>query len=333
MPGVTPVPVALPPLDLDPPLHREFRGFLSRPFSRASLLRYQDLVKELADDLIDRFIADGRVEFVSGFAIPYTAGALAKVVLDDEDPERLDRAVAAVTATAVEMSPETFGPVAALAAELLAEREAGDARDDFLQSLIDATVDGGRPLSQTEQLGVVTVLLLGGLDATRGALSYIARFLAEEPGLEERLRQPGWSRRDLDELLRYASTVSVMGRVVTKDNDLLGIPLKAGDRLAVHWRSGNWDEAKFTAGDRLVFDRERCPHAAFGLGIHRCLGQHFARLQLEIGVSQLLARLTNFRIAPGTSIAEAVGISLGSPKEMYLEFDRRSEVAAAADPG
>jgi cytochrome P450 len=330
MPGVNHVPVALPPLDLDPPLHREFRSFLNRPFSRASLLRYQDVIERLADDLIDGFVADGRVEFVSGFAIPFTAGSLAKVVLDDDDEKRLKRAVAAVTAVSVENSPETFGVVAALAAELIAEREQdGQQRDDFLQSLIDATVQDGRPLTQTERLGVVTVLLLGGLDTTRGALTYIGRFLAEVPGLEERLRRPDWTKRDLDELLRFTSTVSVMGRLVTQDNDLLGMPLKAGDRLAVHWRSGNWDEARFSHGEELDFDRERNPHAAFGIGIHRCLGQHFARLQLEIAVNRLLGRLTNFRVAPGTAVVENVGISIKAPNEMHLEFDRVPAAATA----
>ncbi len=333
-PGVNDVPVPLPPLDLDPPLHREFRNFLNRPFSRASLLRYQPILEKLADDLIDGFVADGRVEFVSGFAIPFTAGSLAKVVLDDDNEERLQRAVAAVTATSVDQSPETFGVVAAIAAELIAEREHdGKPRDDFLQSLVDATVEGGRPLSQGERLGVVTVLLLGGLDTTRGALAYIGRFLAEKPDLEERLRQPDWTKRDLDELLRFTSTVSVMGRVVTRDNDLLGVPLKAGDRLAVHWRSGNRDEAKFANADRLDFERERNPHAAFGIGIHRCVGQHFARLQLEIAVNRLLARLTGFRVAPGTRVREACGVSLKAPEEMHLEFDRvpaQAAVAAAA---
>jgi cytochrome P450 len=333
MPGVQHVPVPLPPLDLDPPLHREFRNFLNRPFSRSSLLRYQGVLEKLADGLIDAFISGGRVEFVSGFAIPFTAGSLAKVVLDDDNEERLQRAVAAVTATSVDQSPETFAAVAAIAAELIAERETGTPRDDFLQSLVDATVEDGRPLTQTERLGVVTVLLLGGLDTTRGALTYIGRFLAEEPGLEDRLRRPDWTKRDLDELLRFTSTVSVMGRLVTEDNDLLGVPLKAGDRLAVHWRSGNRDEAKFTRGDRLDFDRERNPHAAFGIGIHRCVGQHFARLQLEIAVNRLLGRLTKFRVAPGTAIVENVGISIKAPKEIHLEFDRLPAVAAAHGQG
>ena len=120
-----------------------------------------------------------------------------------------------------------------------------------------------------------------------------------------------------------------MGRLVTKDNDLLGVPLKAGDRLAVHWRSGNRDESKFDNPDRLDFERSRNPHAAFGIGIHRCLGQHFARLQLEIAFDRLLARLTNFRIASGTAVKESAGISVGAPEEMHLEFDRVATPAAA----
>jgi cytochrome P450 len=119
-----------------------------------------------------------------------------------------------------------------------------------------------------------------------------------------------------------------MGRLVTQDNDLLGVPLKAGDRLAVHWRSGNRDEAKFPQAGQLDFDRERNPHAAFGIGIHRCVGQHFARLQLEIAVSRLLARLTSFRIAPGTTVREAVGVSIKAPEELHLEFDRVPAAAA-----
>jgi cytochrome P450 len=107
------------------------------------------------------------------------------------------------------------------------------------------------------------------------------------------------------------------------------VPLKTGDRLAVHWRSGNWDEARFSHGERLDFDRERNPHAAFGIGIHRCLGQHFARLQLEIAVNRLLGRLTNFRVAPGTAVVENVGISIKAPNEMHLEFDRVPAAAAA----
>ena len=319
MPGLATVPVALPPIDVDPPLHADFRAFLNEPFSREALERYRPVLERQADELIEGFRDDGRVEFVGGFAIPFTAGALAKVVLDDDDEDRLARAIDAVTTVSVQNTPESFAALAALAAELMAAREA-DPRDDFLQRLVTATVDG-RPLTQEQRLGVVTVLMLGGLDTTRGALAHIARFLAEDPGLESRLRRPDWPVHDMDELLRFTSTVSAMGRVVVQDNDLLGIPLAKGDRITVHWRSGNRDAARFEDPDRLDFDRYHNPHIAFGVGIHRCLGRHFARMQLEIAVDRLLAQVTNLRIARGTAVRPAVGISVGAPEELHLEFD------------
>ncbi|BCJ55372.1 cytochrome P450 [Actinoplanes sp. NBRC 14428] len=322
-PGVQHVPVALPPLDLDPPLHRDFRQFLNPYFSRSFLSRYLPRMRELADSLIDGVIDRGRLEFVSEFAIPFTAGSLARVVIDDDDPDRMERAVQAVTGVATG-DPSAFERVAGAAAEILSERSAGPAgHDDVLQSLITARVGEGRPLTLDEQLGVVTVLLLGGLDTTRGAIAHIGRFLAQLPGFEQRLRRPEWVRRDLEEILRHASTVSVMGRTVVEDNDLLGRPLRKGDRLAVHWQSGNRDESRFENPGELRFDRPGNSHLAFGVGIHRCIGQHFARLQLEVAVDRLLRRLTNFAVAPGTTITETVGVVALAPERMLLTFDSR----------
>lgn len=324
MPGVQNVPVRLPPLDSDLPIHKDFRAFLNRYFTRSFLDKnYRHVMEQLADDLIDGFIDRGEVEFVSDFAIPFSAGSLARIVLDDDNEERLARATAAVTRTAVEQNPESFAGVAAIAAELMQDRAAGAVqKDDFLQGIVTATVEGGRSLSQEEIFGVVTVLLLGGLDTTRGAIAYIGRFLAEIDGVEERMRRPEWIRRDLDEFLRFTSTVSVMGRVLTDDTDLLGVPMRKGDRLAVSWRSGNRDAAKFDRPDELVFDRPKNPHLAFGVGIHRCIGQHFARLQLEIAFNRLLTRVTNLRVAPGTRIEQTVGVANRAPEEMHLQFDR-----------
>lgn len=321
MPGVMTVPVPLPPLDLDPPLHRDFRLFLNKYFSRSALMRYVPDMEDLADSLIDAVIEQRQIEFISQYAIPFTAGSLARVVLDDDDEERMKRAVDAVTETSIG-GPEAFQRVAEIAAAILAERrESPGSRDDVLEALATATVEDGRNLTLEEQLGVVTVLLLGGLDTTRGAIAHIGRFLAEVPGVEERLRDPQWIKRDLDELLRFTSTVSVMGRLVTQDNELLGCPLKAGDRLSVHWASGNRDESKFERADELVFDRAKNPHIAFGVGVHRCLGQHFARLQLEIAFNRLLARLSNFTITPGTTVKETIGITPLAPEEMFLSFE------------
>lgn len=328
-PGVQGVPVPLPPLDLDPPLHRDFRQFLNPYFSRSFLTRYVPEMQRLADSLIDGVIDKGKFEFISEFAIPFTAGSLARVVIDDDNEERMRAAIQAVTDVSTG-DQEAYARVAGFAAEILAERAVDTSgREDVLQSLVTARVEGGRPLTQSEQLGVVTVLLLGGLDTTRGAIAHIGRYLAEMPGFEERMRRPDWTKSILDEVLRFTSTVSVMGRVVTEDTELLGRPMKAGDRLAVHWQSGNRDETKFDHPDELRFDRVKNPHIAFGVGVHRCLGQHFARLQIEVAFERLLARTSNFAVVPGTEIKETIGITRLAPEEMHLAFDPVRETVPA----
>ena len=84
----------------------------------------------------------------------------------------------------------------------------------------------------------------------------------------------------------------------------------------------NRDTSRFANPDELDFDRNRNPHLAFGIGVHRCLGRHFARMQLEIGIDRLLDRLTGFRLAPGAPVRRSAGISVGAPRELRLRFDR-----------
>ena len=122
----------------------------------------------------------------------------------------------------LEGTPETYEAVAMLAAEFMADREAaGNTHDDVLTAIVSATIEG-RPLTMEERLGVVTVLLLGGLDTTRGAIANVGYHLATDPSIELRLRKPTWVQADLDEFLRYESTVSVMARLVQKDTVLNG---------------------------------------------------------------------------------------------------------------
>ena len=321
-PGVRHVPVRLPPLDEDPPLHRDYRMILNKFFAPNYLKRYEDDMRELVHEVIDRFIDRGECEFVSEFAIPFTAGSLARVVLDEGNEERVARAVEVVTRIAVEGTPEAYGEVAMLAAEFMADREAsGSDRDDVLTALVNGTIDG-RLLTPEERLGVVTVLFLGGLDTTRGAIVNIGYHLAAHPGVEARLRDPLWVQTDLDEFLRYETTVSVMGRVVTQDTELNGCPLTAGDKVAIHFNMANRDPDKFERPDELVFDREANPHIAFGLGIHRCLGLHFARIQISMAFNELLTRVTNVRLKPSAEFRRTAGVSFPSPDILHLEFDR-----------
>jgi cytochrome P450 len=322
-PGLLGVPVRVIPVDTDPPLHKHFRAFLNRYFSRSFLLRYEDQMREIARDAIAGFVDKGELDVVRDYSVPFSAGSLARIVFATEDQDLVRRGVRAVNRVAQEGTPETFQVVAALAMEAMAEVKPADERDDVLAALVTVKIDG-RPLTTEERLGIVTALLLGGLDTTRGMIVHIAYQLATRDDVEPILRTPDWWRGALDEFLRYQTTVSFMARTVTRDTELGGVPLKAGDRLALHFLSANRDPDRFDRPDELLFDRPNKPSAAFGLGIHRCLGQSFARIQLAIAFEELLERATNFRLEEGTEIRRLVGVGLGTPEELLLAFDKRS---------
>jgi cytochrome P450 len=320
--GLRGVPIKMPPLTEDPPRHLEYRRLLNRYLSRSFLSQYADEIRETARELLEKLIPAGHFDFMTDYAIPFTSRNLARVILDDGNAERIQRAISIATRISGEGDPAAFFEISALAEELLRERAASDSqRDDVLSAIVHGTVEG-RPLTMEEQVGATTILFTGGLDTTKAALGNIARHLAEDQALEQRLRDPGWIKGDLDEFLRYESPIMFMARTVTRDTELGGCPLKAGDRVAVHYASADRDGSRFDHPDQLDFDRERNPHAAFGLGPHRCIGLHFARLQIEIAFSELLSRVTNLRIPPGGQVESAVGVVL-THEHLPVTFDLR----------
>jgi cytochrome P450 len=248
---------------------------------------------------------------------------LARIVLVTDDQDLIDRGVRAVERTATDSSPEVFADVAAIAMEAMTEATTqAEGREDVLAAIVTAQIDG-KPLSVEERLGIITTLFLGGLDTTRGMLVNIAYHLATRPDVQARLENPDWWRGALDEFLRYEPTVAFMARTVTEDTELGGTPLSKGDRVVVNFYSANRDEERFANADTLDLDRQGNAHAAFGLGIHRCLGLNFARIQLAIAFEELLAVMTNFRLKPGVEISRHMGVPLNSPVALHLEFDRR----------
>jgi cytochrome P450 len=318
--GLRGVPIPMPPLTEDPPRHLEYRRALNKYLSRSFLSKFADDIRETARELLDKLVPGGQFDFMTDYAVPFTSRNLARVILDDGNAERIQRAIALAIRISGDGDAAAFFEISALAEELLRERAAsGSERDDVLSAILNGTVQG-RPLTLEEQVGATTILFTGGLDTTKAALGNIARHLAENPALEQRLRDPDWIKEDLDEFLRYESPIMFMARTVTRDTELGGCPLKAGDRVAVHYASANRDDTRFPHADELDFDRARNPHAAFGLGPHRCIGLHFARLQIEIAFSELLSRVTNLRIAPGAPVESAVGVVL-THEHLPVVFD------------
>jgi cytochrome P450 len=317
-----PAPVRLGPLDSDPPLHTGFRKLLNPYLSRKFALTYADEMRGCARELIDGFIDNGKVEMLSQFASPFVSRVLARMVFDENDLSKMERAKEIVYRVTEDGTEESFMNLGMLSAEYLtAAVENPPEEDGILRSLATGTVDG-EPLTHELALGALCVLFLGGLDTTRSAIGTIAMHMAMQPELEQRVRDPHWVRNDMDEFIRMTSPVGTFGRTVTKDTEIGGCPIKKGERVLVRFDSANRDEDKFENADQLQFDPPRGGNAGFGLGIHRCIGMHLARVEITIAFEELLARITNFRLDADPADLKWVPGIANYPDRVPLTFDK-----------
>ena len=318
---VVPSPVSLCPITDDPPVQTAARQLLNPLFSRGAVARYVPAMRAAARDLIAAWIDRGSVELLTEFAGPYVAAMLTEIIFTEFGPEDIERATAIALRSAEDPSPQVFLDLFGLCSEYLAAvRERGITEDGVVYRLLNGTFNG-EPIPEDKQLGALGILVLGGLDTTRAAIGNIAYRVAANPGTEDRLRDPAWVKRDLDEFLRLDSPVACLARVATRDVELSGVRIKAGERVQVRYDSANRDESKFRDADKLVFGEPRSGHAAFGFGVHRCIGSNLARLQIEIAYDELLRQIKNLRLAPGAEIIWMPGNS-NALHAVNLEFDR-----------
>lgn len=255
--AITPSPMSLCPITDDPPVQTAARQLLNPLFSRSAVAKYVPSLRAAARSLIGNWIGRGSVELLTEFAGPYTAAVLTEAIFPDFGPADLERAAHLALASSEDPSPQVFIDLFGICVEYLAAaRERGITEDGVVYRLLNGTF-AGEPIPPDKQLGMLGILMLGGLETTRAAIGSIAYRVAVNPGTEDRLRDQDWVRRDLDEFLRLDSPVSCMARAATRDVELNGAHIKAGERVQVRYDSANRDSSRFRDADTLVFDEPR----------------------------------------------------------------------------
>jgi cytochrome P450 len=310
--------IMMPPIDRDPPIHHEFRLLLNPFFHPKYIANREAKVRAIARSHIDKWVGDGECEFVSAFGMPFVADVLARVIFEEDDPE-LFRKAALINDRVSEGDQTAFPEFYELMTGFV-DRHDGSG-DGIMAAIKNGTIDG-RPLTYAEQAGTAMLLFSGGLDTTKVAICDIVYEMTRRPELETELRSPGWEKSTLDELLRYSSPVTALGRVATRDVELGGQQIKQGDRVLVHYSSANRDSATFDSPDDLIWNRVRNPHVAFGLGIHRCIGIHLARLQVRVAITEILERITKLSVPAGATLTRRPGISRVF-NELPIRFELR----------
>ena len=295
-PGVDMTQLFLPMLIMsDPPRHTQLRHIVSKAFTPRRIAGLETSIHTIVDDLLNQAPDAGTWDFVSGFAGPLPA----IVIADMLGVPREDRQQFRTWSTTLIQSNPTrgeFGPGLDAAAALydyfsafLAERRT-DPRDDLMTALVHAEVDG-QHLSEEELLGFCLLLLVAGHETTTNLLSNSAVVLAHHPESRWQLADnPDLVPPAVEELLRYDSPVQGLARTLTRQVDLHGQRMKAGDTVLMLFGSANRDDQAFPDADHFDIHRSPDRQVAFGRGIHFCLGAALARMEARIALQALLTR-------------------------------------------
>jgi cytochrome P450 family 142 subfamily A polypeptide 1 len=303
-------------IDLDDPAHQQQRKLVVRRFTPRGVRDHEARIRTLADSILDDAVADGSRSFevIEQIASRLPAMMIAELLGYGREQWELIRRVSETTMyaggqTSVDGREPYFGPTEESAAammewipatlEIVAARKAQPC-DDLISVWCQSETDGV-PWDDAKILDEILLVVDGGAETTRTAIGSIVRELALRPDTQNRLREhPGMLTDAVEEFIRWTSPVLNMRRTVTRDHELHGQRLHEGDELILMYPSANRDDRAFDRPDEFDVTRPRNHHVAFGFGTHVCLGAPLARLELRIMFEQLLARLPEWRLVPGT---------------------------------
>jgi cytochrome P450 len=288
-----------------------------RDFSVATLRRYEDFLRGLAQVTVDNALQQEEFDFVDAIAADYPIAVLARLldVPEDFTPQLISWGNEIVGATDPDYarvlidSPEAekyahlpFRSPASMeifeyGRQLAAERRGGEG-EDLVSKLINRIPADGIPLTPTDFDNYFLLLVVAGNETTRQAISHSMKALMDQPDQLTFLREnPDKSQIAVEELLRRASPVYHFRRTATRDVEMHGQQIKAGDKVVMWFASGNHDDNVFPDPYRLDLTRYPNDHVTFGKGAHACLGANLARLEIRIMFETLLPRLASIEQA------------------------------------
>jgi cytochrome P450 len=310
-----------PPISSDPPFHHDARKLLLPAFTRTAVGRQEPATRALCHSLIDAFgdreVVDAADDYAQHIPMRVISGMLG---FPPEDGPRF-REFVEITLEGVNLPPEErFTRMSAVFDYLLEQihDHVGNPRDDLTSYLIDAELNGHK-LDPSHVAGTMVLLLIAGIDTTWSAIGASLWHLARTPRDRRRLlAEPGLLPTAMEELLRAYAPVT-MARLVREDMHWNGVDMKADDWILLSFPAANRDPAQFDRADEVVIDREVNRHAAFGLGIHRCIGSHLARMELRTALEVWLERIPEFTLADPSAVTWAAG-QIRGPRRLPLRI-------------
>jgi len=300
---------------MDPPKHDRQREVVSPMFSAANMAAMEATLRSRAAEILDALPIGEAFDWVDRVSIELTTQMLA--ILFDfpwEERRKLTRWSDVATAhpdSGTNVSEEArqaeLTECLATFTKLWNERVNAAPKADLISMLAHA--DTTRQMDPRELLGNVILLIVGGNDTTRNSITGGLIALHENPDQLAKLRaNPGLIASMVPEIIRWQTPLAHMRRTATRDTVLGGQQIRAGDRVVMWYVSGNRDEDAIPDANRFIIDRAKPKkHLSFGFGIHRCVGERLAEMQLRVVWEEILARFTGIEV-------------LGEPRRVYSSF-------------
>lgn len=318
---------AMVPTKMDPPEHTPYRKVLDKGLNLAEMRKAESDVRQVAARLIDGFVAEGRCDFGQQYASVFPVQVfLALCGLPFSDAPMLGELARDMTrppgrtpeeqAAALDRANKGFFDYVR---PIIADRRANGG-DDLIATMVANSDIDGQPMEEDKLLGLVSLLLLGGLDTVVNFLSFMMLYLARHPAKVAELRSdPVKLQRGVEEMFRRFPVVSD-ARMVAKDMEYRGVEMKRGDMILLPTALHGLDEAANACPWELDLDRKAPKHSTFGQGPHRCAGMHLARLEVTVTLQEWLKRIPEFRLAPDAAPTYQPGIIV-AVEGVPLEWD------------
>ena len=306
-----------PPITSDPPFHAIARGILLQFFSPKAIEGWEATARATCRELIAEIKASG--EEVVDVATAYAQHIPVRVIADMLDLPREDGDKFRVFIHRILEEPgqntiDDWGETLDFyLQEKIAERR-GNPGDDLMSYLIKAEIEGMALLDEHVR-GTIALLIIAGIDTTWSALGSSLWHLAQNPDDRTRwVEDPDVQPFAIEEFLRFYAPVT-MARLVAKDVEVAGCPMNIGDWTLLSFPSANRDPEAFEQAGEFVIDRRRNRHAAFGLGIHRCIGSNLARMELRVGLEEWMDAFPDFVLDDPDAVTWSTGQVRG-PRSM-----------------
>ncbi|MFM8867709.1 MAG: cytochrome P450 [Ilumatobacteraceae bacterium] len=314
-----------PPITSDPPFHQHARRVLLPAFSPQEINPWEDEVRRYCNEMIDSMGDADVVDAAVQYAQHIPVNVIARMIgLPLEDSDYFREAVHTVLENIAAEAEVRIAAVQEVFQYLLkhVEKHREDPKDDLIGYLLNAQIFD-QPLTEQHVVGTIVLLLIAGIDTTWSAIgSSLWHLAGNQHDLARLVAEPELMPTAIEELLRAYAPVT-MARVVAKDTTIGECPVKEGDWVLLPFPAANRDPAEFEDADKVIIDREFNRHAAFGLGIHRCLGSNLARLELRVAVEEFIKRFPRFELADASAVTWSLGQVRG-PRKLPVRILERS---------